>query len=212
MDTSKLPALVFLQGAINSTQSSLIIYYSSFISRWNPIHEQWTPSSLIIYNLWFRWNSGAVWREPKSGIRYFRLDPKGGHCRWNWGEFLIWTIKVFEIWRWNRGEQQLTIKIFETMRKSTILDLITRSSFKVVSLSMLSKLVASGNSIAAIFSSTRSLPNFFHVNEIQSYFVLLKILCCRDHGINGIRDIHKLCVNLDVPVLHVLGQVKRSEI
>ena len=33
VDTSKLPALVFLQGAINLTQSSLIIYYSSFISR-----------------------------------------------------------------------------------------------------------------------------------------------------------------------------------
>ena len=30
----------------------------------------------------------------------------------------------------------------------------------------------------------------------------------RDHGINGVRDIHKLCVNLDVPVLHVIGQVK----
>ena len=44
VDTSKLPALVFLQGA-------MIIYYSSFISRWNPIHEQCTPSSLIIYNL-----------------------------------------------------------------------------------------------------------------------------------------------------------------
>ena len=48
---------------------------------------------------------------------------------------------------------------------------------------MLEKLVASGNSIAAVFSSSR------------------------DHGIGGIRDIHKLCVNLDVPMLHVLGQV-----
>ena len=60
---------------------------------------------------------------------------------------------------------------------------VTADEIEVVSLSMLEKLVASGNSIAAVFSSSR------------------------DHGIGGIKDIHKLCVNLDVPMLHVLGQV-----
>ena len=58
---------------------------------------------------------------------------------------------------------------------------VNSNEIEIVSKEMLEKLVASGNSIAAIFS------------EVQN------------HGINGIKEIHSLCLNLDVPVLHVIG-------
>ena len=56
-------------------------------------------------------------------------------------------------------------------------------------------------------SSAVSGKFFLYLKNIGFFQCSLEYDYIRDHGINGIRDIHKLCVNLDVPVLHVLGQV-----
>ena len=58
---------------------------------------------------------------------------------------------------------------------------VTSDEIEIVSREMLEKLIRSGNSIAAIFSESHN------------------------HGIYGIKEIHKLCLNLDVPLLQVIG-------
>ena len=74
------------------------------------------------------------------------------------------------------GDLKVGTEIFEWIKIE-----VNSNEIEIVSKEMLEKLVASGNSIAAIFS------------ELQN------------HGINGIKEIHSLCLNLDVPVLHVIG-------
>ena len=74
------------------------------------------------------------------------------------------------------GDLQLSSEIFDWIKNE-----VKSDEIEIVSREMLDRLIRSGNSIAAIFSETQN------------------------HGIYGILDIHKLCLNLDVPLLQVLG-------
>ena len=71
---------------------------------------------------------------------------------------------------------QISAEIYDWIKNE-----VKSDEIEVVSKEMLKKLIKSGNSIAVIFSDTHN------------------------HGIYGIKDIHKLCLNLDVPLLHVIG-------
>ena len=71
---------------------------------------------------------------------------------------------------------QVSAEIYDWIKNE-----VKSDEIEVVSKEMLKKLIKSGNSIAVIFSDTHN------------------------HGIYGIKDIHKLCLNLDVPLLHVIG-------
>ena len=74
------------------------------------------------------------------------------------------------------GDLQVSSEIYEWIKTE-----VTSDEIEIISREMLEKLIRSGNSIAAIFSESHN------------------------HGIYGIKEIHKLCLNLDVPLLQVIG-------
>ena len=74
------------------------------------------------------------------------------------------------------GDLQVSSEIFEWIKIE-----VNSDEIELVSREMLEKQIRTGNSIAAIFSESHN------------------------HGINGILEIHKLCLNLDVPLLQVIG-------
>eukprot|EP00092_Neocalanus_flemingeri_P058940 GFUD01070340.1.p1 GENE.GFUD01070340.1~~GFUD01070340.1.p1 ORF type:complete len:2430 (-),score=751.56 GFUD01070340.1:121-7410(-) len=75
------------------------------------------------------------------------------------------------------GDLKIGSEIFDWIKTE-----VNSNEIEVVSKDMLDKLIASGNSIAAIFSE-------YH-----------------NHGISGIKEIHSMCLNLDVPVLQIIGK------
>ena len=74
------------------------------------------------------------------------------------------------------GDLQVSSDIYEWIKNE-----VNSDEIEIVSREMLEKLIRTGNSIAVIFSESQN------------------------HGIYGILEIHKLCLNLDVPLLHVIG-------
>ena len=74
------------------------------------------------------------------------------------------------------GDLQVGSEMFEWIKNE-----VKSDEIEIVSREMLDRLIRSGNSLAAIFSETQH------------------------PGIRGITEIHKLCLNLDVPLLHVIG-------
>ena len=74
------------------------------------------------------------------------------------------------------GDLQVSSEIYDWIKTE-----VKSDEIEIVSREMVEKLIRSGNSIAAIYSESHN------------------------HGIYGILDIHKLCLNLDVPLLQVIG-------
>ena len=74
------------------------------------------------------------------------------------------------------GDLQVGSEIFDWINNE-----VKSDEIEIVSREMLDRLIRSGNSLAAIFSESQH------------------------HGIHGMTEIHKLCLNLDVPLLQVIG-------